>query len=53
MDLSRGVKTFVDDEIDDQPGEDESAEQLPLDPARVLDALSDTQHSLAARQGCN
>ena len=43
--LARGVESLVDDEIDDQPGQYEGAQELPLDPSRVLDPLRYTQNS--------
>ena len=49
-DLAGGVETLGDDEVDDDPGNDEAAGQLPLHPSKaVLQASILLQHSVPAK----
>ena len=46
--LSRGVKSFPYDDVDDDPGKQQGPDQLPLNASEHLHPGSDTQHSPTA-----
>ena len=50
-DLARGTDAPDETEEDKNPGEDETAEQLPADTSHVLNAGWDLQHMVPAGEG--
>ncbi len=52
--LARGMKSLPNDEVDDAPGEDKGAQQVPLEATQVGNTIRDPQHSSArvAKNSC-
>ncbi len=43
------MKSLPNDEVDDAPGEDKGAQQVPLEATQVGNTLRDPQHSSARK----
>ena len=48
--LPGGVQPLPDDGVYDDPGQQEAAEELPLEAAHLVDAAGDLEHALAGKE---
>ena len=44
------METFPDDAVHDDPGQQQEAEEVGLDPAHLLDTRADVQNLVAGKQ---
>ena len=47
--LARGLDAFTDTEIDDQPGEEETADQVPLERSCLVDTSRHVKHMTSTK----